>query len=311
MRIIHRRMERVALPGDFEAPVGADAGDCEAFFIRPHPTSSAFAIGSMVGSGRNCVAAVWDAQTGELLWRPEFASDIGWSPDGASAYVLINKFSLPPEERTSNRLRRYRWPECELEQELRFREPFSGADVLAISPGGTWAAALVMAGVEYYYEVLSLQPSLSWPRITYRIDDRVRDGPVFSPDERTIVTVGSPGDAWWGIPGEDQDEDEWRFPSAGGELECGWVHVHDLVTKVITRHALVVDLPAGWQPQPRVDDPNGFIWKYVWGPQFVDSTTFRVWLPDGRQFDLKLPLPERIRVPGLSTVWRSPREGGT
>src|SRR5262245_49535078 len=111
-------MGRRTLPGDFEPPPGAGPGECVAFRVHRHPTSSAIATCPLFG--RNCVAAVWDSQSGRLLWAPERASDIGWSADGRSAYVLLSKFGPGPRGGIGHRLLRYSWPDRELQEELLF-----------------------------------------------------------------------------------------------------------------------------------------------------------------------------------------------
>src|SRR5688572_30612038 len=93
MRVTLLGMERRTLPTDFEAPSGAEQPEYKAFYVRPHPTSSAVAIPLI---GRNGGTAVWDAETGKLLWRPKPGGDIGWSPDGLNAYMLISKFGPGP-----------------------------------------------------------------------------------------------------------------------------------------------------------------------------------------------------------------------
>jgi hypothetical protein len=303
MRVTLLGMERRTLPTVFEAPPGADRPEYSAFYVRPHPGSSAVAIPLF---GRDGVTAVWDSETGKLLWDLGPASDLGWSPDGSDAYVLVNKFGPGPRGGIGHRLVRYSWPGREPREELLFSVPSGGADALVVSPAGGLAAVVAMEGPEWYYEVLGLRPSLSQLGVGLRIDDDLGDGPVFSPDERYLVTVGSPGYVWWARPGEERDEEEWRLPSEGGTYELGWVYVHDLAEDRKTKHPLVVDLPAGWQPVPRDDEPDGRGWMVVWGPRFSGERTFRLWLPDGRPLDLDLPLPETVEVPILRTTWQGP-----
>jgi hypothetical protein len=304
MHILLRHRLEQKLPGNFELPPGMRRGDCIAFRVRRHPTSSAIATSPLFGN--NCVTAVWDSATGKLLWVPERASDLDWSPDGQSAYVLRSQFGRGPGGGIGHRLLRYSWPGCELQEELHFRVPSGGADALVVSPAGGLAAAVAIEGPEWYYEVLSLRPALSQLDVGHRIDDYLLDGPIFSPDERYLVTVGSPGYLWWAAPDE-EDEERWQIPSEGGKHEVGWVHVHDLGKDRKTRHPLVVDLPAGWQPVPRAGEPDGWSWKVVWGPHFLGDRDFRLWLPDGSTLDLRLPLPKVIKVPLLREKPIKPR----
>jgi len=263
VRIVLRHRERTRLAGDFEPPPWVDPNkDCVGFRLHRHPTSSAFTVSPLFG--QNCVAAVWDSQSGKLLWAPERASEIGWAPDGRSAYVLVSKFGPGPRGGIGHRLLHYSWLERELRQELPFSVQSGGADALVVSPTGGLAAVVAIQGPEWYYEVLGLRPSLTQLGVGHRIDDYLLDGPVFSPDERYLVTVGSPRFVWWAWPEDEEwDEEEWQVPSEGGRYELGWVYVHDLAAGRKTKHPLAVDLPAGWQPEPREGEPDGWSWMVV------------------------------------------------
>lgn len=307
MRIVVSRRERTTLPGDFEALPGRDPSrDVVCSGIRRHPTSSAFAVSPLFGE--NCVAAVWDERTGELLWVPERTSDIGWSADGESVYALVPKFGPGPRGGIGHRLLRHTWPERELVETFPFSVPSGGADALVVSPSGRRAAVIAIEGPEWYYVLLGLVPSLSQTNVDHRIDDYLLDGPVFSPDERFLVTVGSPRFVWWSWPEEEFDEDEWLRPSEGGRFECGWLHVHDLVTDQRTKHSLEVELPTGWTPTPRPSEPDGWSWTVLWGPEFTGNRTFRIWLPGGMPLDLELPLPEPIEIDELPSTWQGPND---
>ncbi len=302
MRIILAHRERTTLPGNFEPPPGVDPKkDCVGFRLYRHPESSVFTVSPLFSE--NCVAAVWDAASGKLLWAPERASEIGWAADGQIAYALVCKFGPGPLDCIGHRLLRYSWPGLELQEDFSFNVPSGGADGLVVSPTGRLAAVIAIQGPEWYYEVLQLLPSLSQPRVGHRIDDYLLDGPVFSPDERYIVTVGSPRFLWWTWS---EDEEEWQVPSEGGTYELGWLHVHDLASGQKTKHTLVVNLPAGWQPTPREGELDGWSWTVLWGPQFTGDRMFRLWLPDGSPLDLRLPLPDNVEIPGLAQVWQGP-----
>jgi hypothetical protein len=306
VRIILGHRERTLLAGDFEPPPRVDPNwDCVGFRLHRHPTSSAVTVTPLFGT--NCVAVVWDSQSGELLWAPEQASEIGWAADGRSAYVIACKFGRGPRGGIGHRLIRYSWPGTEREEELVFSVPSGGADALVVSPAGRLAIVVAIQGPEWYYEVLGLLPTLSQLGVGHRIDDYLLDGPVFSPDERYIVTVGSPRFVWWAWPEEGEwDGEEWQVPSEGGLYELGWVYVHDLTSGLKTKHPLTVDLPVGWQPIPREGESDGWSWMVVWGPEFTGERSFRVWLPDGAPLDLQLPLPPTVEVPVLANRWHPP-----
>ena len=97
------------------------------------------------------------------------------------------------------------------------------------------------------------------------IVDYFIDGPMFSPDERFIVTLGSTRYIWW--TDRDEDEEEWQLPSPGGPRTVGWVHVHDIQSGAKSRHPLVVELPRGWTPlvsATTADIPQDVIEKEMW-----------------------------------------------
>jgi hypothetical protein len=75
----------------------------------------------------------------------------------------------------------------------------------------------------------------------------------------------------------------------------------------VTRHRLVTELPAGWQPRARPDDWYGWGWQSLWGPEFRGDRAFRLWLPDGSAIDLDLPLGETVTVGPISPMWTGGR----
>src|SRR5947208_1525612 len=75
----------------------------------------------------------------------------------------------------------------------------------------------------------------------------------------------------------------------------------------VTRHWLVTELPAGWQPRARPDDWYGWGWQSPWGPEFRGDRAFRLWLPDGSPVDLGLPLGETVTVGPISPMWTGGR----
>lgn len=305
MRITLQHLEQQSLAAEFEAPADPDPGECEAFALRKHPTSSAIALSPLLR--RNCPqSAVWDSETGKLLWVPNKATDIGWSPDGRSVYLLWSQYIPTPDRLAGHWLQRYTWPGCDLEEELRFVVPSGSPHFLVVSPTGGLAAVVAHMGPDWTYVVLGLQSSLHELGVGYRIDEALVDGPVFSPDQRYIVSIGSANYVWWACPDEEQEEDVdgWQIPCEGGCHEFGWVYVHDLEELRVTRHTLVADLSPGWQPQPRNDDPSGKLWMLVWGPQFTSDRAFRISLPGGSLLELRLPLPESIHIESLPQTWQ-------
>jgi hypothetical protein len=285
MRIVVEHRVRQILPGDFEALPGVTAPEIQVSTIRWHPTSPVFANSGLMRV--NSRPAIWDSTTGKLLWVPDHATDLGWSPDGQSVYVL----------RHGRRLARYTWPDLQLAEEI----DAGGSDGLAICPTGDRAAVIFIQSPEWFYSLITLRPAVARSQASYQIDGYLMDGPVFSPDGRHVVVVSSPRYLWWT---DAEDPEDWLQPSSGGLHEVGWIHVHDLEAERRTTHTLVMDLPAGWTPEARAGDADEWPWTVLWGPEFTSPDTFRVWLPGGNPVDLTLPLPTSVEVPSIPPTWR-------
>jgi hypothetical protein len=260
--------------------------------IQNHPTQPVLSMSLLASrrSGRlRWMTAVWDSRTGRLLWAPERASDIGWSPDGTEALVLTPRFGRGPGGRgIGHRLLRFSWPNKVQTEERLFSVPSGGADRLVISPGGNLAVVVAVEQGDWYYELLQLRPKLRQLHIGYHVREMLGDCPAFSPDEEFLVSIGSPGWLWWAA-----DRDDPQSPSTGGLHQVAKVYVHDLKKKRVSQHALSVDLDEGWRPR----SPEAGEWEVVWGPVFQSPRTFRLWLPDGQKLDLTLPLPKALTIP--------------
>lgn len=307
LKIFVRNRKHYELIGDFESPNLAQPDEkCIVSGVHRHPTSNAFTVRPLFG--QNCVAAVWDSRTGQLLWSLPKATEFGWSADGQSIYGLFSMFGRSQRNGIRHRLDRYSWPECKLQEESFLSVPSGGADSLIMSPQGRYAAVVAIQSPEWYYEVLELQPKISQLWIGQRIDEYLLDGPVFSPDDRYLVTIASTRYAWWAWPDEDEegfDEENWHIPSEGGQYECGWIYVHDLESNRFTKHTLNVNLPQGWLPTVKGGYDDGWNWMVIWGPEFINEKEFRVWLPGGHPFVVRFPLPEQIDIELLPNTFVS------
>lgn len=274
------------LPTEFEPPPGSKDQKRATLAVQRHPTSSAIAMNLSGG-----ITGVWDSATGKFLWAPgKEAGDIAWSPDGAEAFVLVNKFEYAGPRHVGHRLQRYDWPGCTLLEEIKIRVPSGGADRLVVSPSGRRGLVIAIDQGEWYYELLDLHPRLCQVGIGYQVSEWLGDCPAFSPDERYLVAVGSPGPLWWAPSASD-----WKTASVGGYHRLGTLYVHSFQRGRVREHPIVIDLPKGWLPK---DPEDGQMWV-VWGPTFRGPRAFRVWLPDGKPVALNLPLPKKIVVRNL------------
>ena len=311
MRVTVLGMRSEVLKAKFQPPPGVTAPRTSARHINRHPTESAIAMELSTGRGvPPGGTAVWNSVNGKLVWQPgERVGDIAWSPDGMQAFVAMAKFGRGPKGRgIGHRLLRYSWPGLksrnapELLEQMEFSVPSGGPDRLVVSPAGNLGLVVAMEQGDWYYEVLQLRPKLSQPFIGHHVRLDLGDPPAFSPDERFVVAVGCNPAKWWAPGVIDWEEDEPVSP--GGTVTPRVIYVQDLKTKRVIERPLRVKIPAGWQPKKRKDDLAGYGWNCIWGPKFLDDRSFRLWLPDGSPFDLRLPLPKAIRVPGLHSSWR-------
>jgi hypothetical protein len=163
--------------------------------------------------------------------------------------------------------------------------PTGGANYLDISAAARMGLASWLDQSEWGYVLFNLDSKLqlgtgpTWKKPTIA-------PPTFSPDGRFVVSCQHERAAWW----NDETDDPSEVPSPGGRRRLGTVSTHAVSTGEIRETELFVDLPAGWLP----DRPYNSEWYRVWGPEFIDEGSLRVWLPDGTSETLALPLPESI-----------------
>jgi hypothetical protein len=113
--------------------------------------------------------------------------------------------------------------------------------------------------------------------------------PAFSPDGQYIVACQFERAAWWN---DEDGEDPSEVPSPGGRRRIGVISVHHLATNSLAETPVFADVPAGWIP----DRPYNSEWYRIWGPEFIDQARLRIWLPDGTEEVLSLPLPRDLVI---------------
>lgn len=86
---------------------------------------------------------------------------------------------------------------------------------------------------------------------------------------------------WWNDSADDPFE-----PSPGGVRTVAWLTTHSLEMAEPVEHALRVVTEAGWVPGD-AESPSA---NAVRGPVAIDDHTLRIWLPDQREHDIRLPL---------------------
>jgi hypothetical protein len=191
---------------------------------------------------------------------------------GVAQYVRLRRASGEVVEET---VRHLRPSGCYIEE-------------IVASPSGRWLVTQNFSGQgEWGYDVFRTRPLA---RVGGIVEERgyILEPPCFSDDDSLLVGGGGEGflGGWWAHP-EDDNED----PARGGPVEIGFVFVHDLLGRRVTRHPLRIDLPAGWQP----DDP----WGEWYGPRPIGPVNGGIWMMPswGVPVEVSFPLPEVIWLP--------------
>jgi hypothetical protein len=182
--------------------------------------------------------AVWDLETGDLVWRPP-AHSIAWSRDGAKVALLVGEHGDDFELRS--------WPERDLISAC-VVEPWACCnEFVALSPRGDRAAVLWWHQTEGGVNLVALEEGTARPLdgSGYTTQEtNLLEGPTFSDDGR-LVAVSEGFDFWWLPEAVDTPE---TAPSPGGTFTRGRLTVLD-VDSGSRRHFVVEgEVEGGWIP---------------------------------------------------------------
>lgn len=248
--------------------------------LSHHPTSAEAVLVAYVAGGQR--AAVWNTDTGALVWAPDGARAIAWMPDGATVAVVRdapqpNTAAPVPGSGTTYRFDRFTWPDqqrldgCDLVLDMGY--PVD----LVISPRGDLATCKWVeegyTGLEFV-QLSSAGPS-QLVEASYDCSTDVMTRPVFSPGGRFLAFGAQDSVVWWA--------ESYDAPAAGGEYEIGWVTVLDWDAAEFRDVFFDEQVPAGWHPDPQDEV------VMLADPVFRDEEHLSIRLPTGteREFDAR------------------------
>lgn len=257
-----------------------------------HPNGQFIALQAYSAAAHGPRAAVWDAMSGKLAWKPDGTSALCWSSDGRHALLLRETYQRDPQHppiiasplqsEFTYWLERQSWPEHTSLSTCGVKPPEGWVDRVVLSPRGEVAAVRWLEQDAAGFVLIGLGPDgdCQWPNAGYRTaPDNLVQGPVFSPDGRFLVlTCGC--SFWWSVDGEDPLQ-----PATGGRYEVGHIAIYDLAERG-AREILVEDeVREGWLP----DDPEDMRYELLGAPLFDSDREFTVMLPTGieRRFGIK------------------------
>jgi WD40 repeat protein len=182
--------------------------------------------------------AVWDLETGDVVWRPK-AHSVVWSQDGATVALLVGEDGDDFELRS--------WPRRTLISRCVVRPWACCNRYVALSPRGDHAAVLWWHQTEGGVNLVALEDGaarhLEGDGYMTSKTNAV-EGPAFSPDGR-FVAISEGFTRWWlPEPGESpQDE-----PSPGGRLRRGRLTLIDVDSGSVHHRDVIGQVERGWIP---------------------------------------------------------------
>jgi len=277
LRQLHHSWEW--LPGDFELPPDL-SGRKELYVWRVHRTADRAFIALKLDDG----AGIWDA-TGKLLQFFEHGEDVEFLVGGKQALSLVRLYKQAARGHW-NGLQLVDLTDFSIQSKAEIYTPWSYGQYLVLDSKCEKGVVTWREQTEWGYaafDVATLTPlpaSLAWNTATL-------SPPAFAPDSSTVVCCHRHRSRWWV-----DEAGDWYDPSPGGLHKLATLTVHELASNTVTAHDLLVTLTEGWLP----DRPEEEEWQAAWGPEFVSSREFRIWLPDGSQEILTLPLPPKVEI---------------
>jgi len=234
-------------------------------------------------------AAVWDAQTGALIWNPGVTMALHWLPNGEEIVLLRERSAVtrgyppladsPLGDGNWYVLERASWPGRTVVGACKVVLPEGWGNAVTVSPRGDLAAVRWFEQDAAGFVLVALREGgdRQLPDPGYRTaPDNLVQGPVFSPDGRFLVLSCGRG-FWWA--GDDEGEDP-TVPASGGRYEIGHVAIYDVREKAAQEIVIEEDVPAGWLPE----DPEDLEHNELLGePRFIAAHEFTVTLPTGTE----------------------------
>jgi hypothetical protein len=230
----------------------------------------------------NDESAVWDINTGNIVWRPDETPALCWMSGGGQFVALRSHYTPAPDGRGpaqrdyTHYFERRWWSGKEIISSCDIGIPTGWLVDVVASPSGDVAAFAWREQDCAGFELVSIGPEgdHQLDNAGYRTQQNLTEAPTFSPNGRYLVfTCGRK--AWW-------SEGDPEKPSAGGKFECGHIAILDLGSGIVREEPLVESASPGWLPTDR----DAIYFEMVGMPTFVSDTHFTVISPLGRMITL-------------------------
>ena len=266
--------------GDFEPPAS----------LRDKPVLTVWRSERSEESGQVAMkvdrgAGIWDA-SGRLLFHDPQLADLSFA-GRRRLHALENRVEDTGRGRhRSHRLQLREDATFGVLEETVMSLPMGALEYLVTSPQGDRCLVTWLDQSQWGYVVAGLPGLAQQPGGLFYPTPSLSP-PAISPDGSCAVACSFLQPGWW----TDVPDDYWDAPSPGGIRKLGALSVHVFGEPNISWHDLLVRLEPGWLPEDYTDS-----WDMAWGPGFVDESRIRIWLPDGGEEVLSLPLPPRVVI---------------
>ena len=248
-------------------------------------------------------SAVWDEQSGALLWAPENTIAMAWLHHGTQIALLRERYDYQPEmhkilgsplqSEFTYTWERRTWPRQELISSCSLTMPTGWPVTLVTSPHSDLAAFQWLDQSEGGLEFLALSeqgdvqlmqtglPILeSVTDLCFRSDgngfplgSNLMSPPAFSPDGRYLVVAWQQNWEWW-IDESNNPLDPSILQSV---CQIGYVEVLDWEDRHVWEVAITTVLLPGWPPSDLDDEVTASLFLHP--PLFIDDEHFTLLLP--------------------------------
>ncbi len=219
-------------------------------------------------------SAVWEQETGHIVWKPERAIALAWLSNGTQIGALREASTAPYE------FALYTWPDTQLLHRCPLSPPPECGWMvdLVISPSGDLALCHWIDQSEAGFEFIDITPQGVFHdfQASYFLEgtnDVTRA--VFSPGGESWVFGYKMYEVWWAP--DPEDIDTYDQPARGGEYSLGTLQVFRKKQPLTRTIPLIATLPAGWLPA----DPDAEEVLSLEDPVFLDEHHVQIRLPSG------------------------------
>ncbi len=237
-------------------------------------------------------AAIWDTETGKIVWQPDGVNALCWAEKGTIVLAAREGYEHNPALHGGNGIpfilsplqaeythivEVWTWPELSFCFEAPFSLPTGWVYHLVASHTENKACIVWRDQTEAGIEWVAWDAERIWQDPDKGYFGKELNGlhaPVFSPNGKYIALVYA-ATYWWGT----EDEDEPEGPSSGGTFCCGKVVVCDSETGMARETEIMIDVPPGFLPNPDDEESDGF--DFVLPALFLTEKQFSVGLRNG------------------------------